>query len=135
MKMQRNILRVILAIVFFTVCGAISANAQNNPLGKYIYQQKIDNGQTNQISFELKSENIAVYSKVNESLEQTKEKTGSWTWNKAKKQITVRIHAFKNEEQDEPEITIIFKLANKNLKVVKVLPASAGKIGDIFKKL
>lgn len=134
--MKRNLLKAFLIIGIFTVFGAISANAQTDLPGKYVFEQKLANGQTNQIGFELKSENVAVYSKVNAALEESSEKTGSWAWNKSKKLLTVTIPATKNvDEDDATEVKVIFKLNGKNLKVASVSPKETGKIGDVFKKI
>lgn len=134
---MRNYLFGLFALTFFFgVFWVVLVNAQTDLVGKYVFAQKLDNGQTNLIAFDLKSENVAVYSKINESLEQSEEKTGSWVWDKSKKLLTITMPGNQSAERaDEKEVILTFILADKNLKVVKVLPASAGQPGDVFKKL
>lgn len=129
---MKNFLKIILAAGVFVIFGAAQANAQSDFAGKYALERKTPNGQTTQISFELKSGGAAIYSKINPSLEQSEEKTGSWNWNESKKRLTVVIPA---AEAGETEVVVTFKPSGRNLKVVAAAPPQTGKIGDVFRKI
>lgn len=60
------------------------------------------------------------------------ENTGSWSWNKSKNLLTVTYPA---KSKVDGKVTAVFKLDGENLRVVKVSPVSAGKIGDVFTKV
>ena len=123
---------ILMFIGFFGVISEVSAQVQSDLIGKYVLEQSLENGQMNQIAFELKEKNVSVYSKNNAAMEESQARNGSWSWNKSQKLLTVTMPPAANYPA---KIVVTFKLDGKNLKVVKVSPASAGNTGDVFKKL
>jgi frataxin-like iron-binding protein CyaY len=130
--MKSLLLAVLMLIGFFGAVSQVSAQTASGLNGKYVLEQTLENGQTNQIAFELKAKNVAVYSKANPAMEEFQARNGSWIWNRSSKSLTVTMPSAAN---DSAKVVVTFKLDGENLKVFKVSPASAGKVGDVFKKL
>lgn len=139
--MKRNILNALLMIGIFTVCGAAAAHAQTDIVGKYKFEAKnFDDNPDNyeslfEIIIELKAEKTAVFTKTKSEVTEI-EKKGSWTWNNSGKLITVVFPAVFNSKgkKEYEKVTLTFRPDGANLKLTGVLPASAGKTGDVFTK-
>jgi hypothetical protein len=133
--MKKRIIYILLLITLIITIGTISAIAQSTLIGKYSYQQKIDEGRnTLDLIFEVKSKNVAVYRNEQDGSE-TQKRFGIWAWNKKNKQITIIMPPVKKNavQGQEIKLTFVFKIIGNNLKLVKDLPYKEG-IGNLYEK-
>lgn len=140
--MKKFLLMTGLLTALFAFFGAFSTNAQTGISGNYKFTAKesIDGNPDNYaelfvINIELKEKNQAVMTKTKSEVVEF-EKQGSWSWKTEKKLLTVTFPAAKNAQGNTyQKVTMTFRLDGKDLKVVKVVPSSIGKIGDVFIKI
>lgn len=107
---------------------------QNAVLGQYIHRQKIDEGRnTLELIFEIAEGGRAIYRNVQDNAE-TQKRSGTWTWNEAKKQLTVTFPPVPNGFQgQEVKLTFVFEQSGNNLKLVTDLPYKQG-ASEIYEK-
>lgn len=133
--------------IFAFVClslgifGVENAFAQEKPaiLGKYAARFSMDEDLENIDTFEIKEKNKAVRSQVSITNGETEEPYNSnatWSWNEAKKQLTVTIPPSSDGNQPS-KLTFVFGLDGKNLKLVRKLVDDSPfdeDLGMIYKK-
>lgn len=126
--------RLLLSFLFIAIT-TVSAIAQTNLTGTYLYQQKIDDGRnTLDLIFELRSKNVAVYRNEQDGVE-TQRRFGTWTWNTKTNLVTIIMPPVKKNpmQGQEVKLTFVFRVVGKNLKLIKDLPYKDG-IGNIYQK-
>lgn len=129
--MNKLVFTILIFVGFFGAVSSTSAQTQAELNGRYLLEHFLENGQTDRIVFELKKNRVATYSKTNAAMEEFQERKGFWIWNKSQKLLVVTMPSAENYPS---KVIVSFKLDGKNLKVVKISPVTAGKIGDVFKK-
>lgn len=128
--------KLLISSLIIFIFGVFSANAQSNLISKYYYDTKIDEGRHNfRLLFELKDENVAVYSNEQDG-EETQKRFGTWSYNKKMDQITVIMPPVENNPMmgQNVKLTFVFKIVGSKLKLIKDLPYKNGK-GEIYQKL
>lgn len=120
--MKRNLLTAFLAIGFLLSLSAISINAQTNLLGKYDYTDKTTEGNPMNSALEIKSGNTVVFTYISvEDDYDTKTRSGTWNYNKAKNLLTITLPANTDNEDkgDDKKQIYTFKVAGRNLNWIK----------------
>lgn len=134
--MNKRLYISLLFIGIFIFLGASSVNAQSNLVGKYFFDTKIDEGRHDfRYLFDLKQNNVAIYSNEQEGAE-TQKRIGTWNWNKKSNLVTVVLPPVKKNaiQGQEIKLTFVFKVVGNKLKLTKELPYNEG-VGSIYQKL
>lgn len=134
--MRRTIFAILLLAGFIAFAGTTETQAQNNLVGTYYFDMKIDGGKNNfRLLFDLQVKKVATY-RNEQNGEETQKRLGTWSYNNKTKQITVIMPPVKANPimGEEKKLTFVFKVNGKNLQLVKDLPYNDGK-NEVYTKL
>jgi len=135
--MKTHLFAIFLFVALFSISGVFPANAQTDLTGKYDYKDTTAEGNPMNSSLEIKDKNTLVFKYVSTADDyETQERQGIWTYDKAKKLLTVTLPADKTNQAKGDDLKQIytFKLTGRNLKYVKSLYED-DLVGNVYRKL